>query len=77
MEEQDRTVVPEPVTLSGTKGSHVRPTGEELEKSTVPAKLFRAVSKIVEIAGCPAATGLGEEAVIVKSTTFTVITAVV
>lgn len=44
---------------------------------TVPGKPFTGTTKIVEAAYTPTAAGPGEEAVMLKSTTFTVITAVV
>ncbi len=56
------------VTLAGLIALQVRPAGSGVsERDTVPAKLFTAVTVIVEIEDVPAATGAGEEAVTVKS----------
>jgi hypothetical protein len=60
--------VPEPVTLVGVIAPQVRPAGGVSVRLTTPAKPFRAVIVIVEVADWPALTAAGEDAAMVKST---------
>ncbi len=56
------------VTLAVLIAAQVRPAGSGVsERDTVPAKPFTAVTVIVELEEDSAATGAGEDAVIVKS----------
>ena len=59
--------VPDPVTLVGIMVPQVSPDGTVSVRLTIPAKWFREVTIIVEVAELPAFTGAGEVAVIVKS----------
>jgi len=67
VELQDTVAVPEPTTLLGVIAPHVRPAGAESVRLTVPAKPFKAVTVIVDIAEEPALTAAGLVAAIVKS----------
>lgn len=62
-----RLAVPEPVTLAGVIGPHVRPAGTVSVRPTVPLNPLRKVIVIVEVAEDPA-FAVGELAAIVKST---------
>jgi len=68
VEEQATVAVPEPVTLVGVIAPQVSPAGGVSVRLTTPAKPFRAVIVIVEVADWPALTAAGEDAAIVKST---------
>ena len=65
---QDTAAVPDPVMLVGIIAPQVSPDGIVSVRATVPAKPFSAVIVVVEVGDCPAFTGVGEEAVIVKLT---------
>ena len=67
-DEQETVAVPEPVTLVGVIAPQVRPVGGVSVRLTTPAKPFRAVTVIVEVADWPALTAAGEDAAMVKST---------
>ncbi len=61
------------VTLEGLIAIQVRPAGNGVsERATVPAKLFTAVTVIVELDEEPTGTDTGDVAAIVKSTKFNV-----
>jgi len=64
--------LPEPATLFGVMGPQVNPDGTVSVRLTVPAKWFRAVTVIVEVAELPAFTGAGDVAAIVKSRNWNV-----
>ncbi len=72
---QVSVAVPDPVTLPGVIAPHVRPAGTVSVRVTTPAKPFRAVTVIVEVAELGSATA-GEVAAIVKSTKLNVAVAV-
>jgi hypothetical protein len=63
----ETAAVPNPATLVGVMVPQVSPDGTLSIRLTSPAKWFRAVTIIVEVAELPALTGAGEVAVIVKS----------
>lgn len=67
VELQDTVAVPEFTTELGVIAPHVSPAGAVSVRLTVPAKPFRPVTVIVDVAEEPALTALGLEAVIVKS----------
>jgi len=66
-EPQVTVAVPEPTTLLGVIVPHVRPEGAVSVRLTVPAKPFRAVIVMVDVAEEPVLTAAGLVAVIVKS----------
>jgi hypothetical protein len=72
---QVSVAVPEPVTVPGVIAPQVRPAGTVSVSVTTPAKPFRAVMVIVEVAELGSAT-VGEVAAIVKSTKLKVAVAV-
>ncbi len=53
--------------LLGVIAPQVSPAGRVSVRVTTPAKLFTAVTVIVEVADWPALTAAGEDAAIVKS----------
>lgn len=63
---------PDPVTLLGVIAPQVRPVGTVSVRDTTPENPFIAVTVIVETAGVPTLTAVGEEAAIVKSTKLNV-----
>jgi hypothetical protein len=65
---QVRVAVPEPVTLAGVIAPQVKPAGGVSVRDTTPAKPFRAVTVIVEVAELVGNVTVGEVAAIVKST---------
>ena len=69
---QETVAVPEPVTLVGVIAPQVRPAWGVSVRLTTPAKPFRAVIVIVEVAETPTFTAAGEDAAIVKSTKLNV-----
>ena len=64
---QDTVAVPDPVTLPGVIAPQVRPFGTMSMRLTVPEKWFRAVTVRVDVAETPALTGVGIDAVMLKS----------
>ena len=72
VELQATVAVPEPVILVGVIAPQVRPAGGVSVRLTTPAKLFNAVTVIVDVADWPAFTAAGELAAIVKSTKLNV-----
>ncbi len=65
VDEHETVAVPEPVTLAGVIAPQVRPAGGVSVRLVTPAKPFRAVIVIVEVADEPAFTAAGEDAEIV------------
>jgi hypothetical protein len=65
---QETVAVPDPVTLVGEIAQQVRPACGVSVKPTTPAKPFKAVTVIVEVAETPTLTAAGEDTAIVKST---------
>jgi len=70
VDEQEMVAVPEPVTVPGVMAPQVRPEGTVSVRTTVPEKLFRAETVIVEVALTPVLTVAGEVAEIEKSAVF-------
>ena len=64
--------MPESVTLVGLSALQTKLVGTLSVKATVPVKPFTAESVMVEVADCPALTGAGDNAVMVKSTKLNV-----
>ena len=64
---QDRLAVPDPDTLLGEIVLQFRPLGTVVDNAIVPVKPFTDVRVIVEVVDCPALTGAGVLAAIVKS----------
>ena len=71
-DEQATLAVPEPVTLVGVIAPQVSPAAGVSVRLTTPAKPFRPVTVMVEVADWPALTAAGEEAAMVKSTKLNV-----
>ena len=69
---QETVAVPDPVTLVGVIAPQVSPVAGVSVRETIPAKPFRAVTVMVEVADWPALTAAGELAAIVKSTKLNV-----
>ena len=67
VELQDTVAVPEPTTLLGVMPLHVRPEGAVSVRVTVPAKPFKAVTVMVDVADEPTLAAAGLVAVIEKS----------
>jgi len=67
VELQDTVAVPEPTILLEVIAPQVRPEGAESVRLTVPAKPFKAVTVIVDIADEPALTAAALVAAIEKS----------
>ena len=65
---QDTVAVPDPAMLVGVIAPQVSPDGIVSARVTMPVKPFCAVIVIVEAGDCPAFTGVGEDALIVKLT---------
>jgi hypothetical protein len=70
VELQDTVAVPEPVTVPGIIAPQASPVGTVSVRVTTPEKPLTAVIVIVEVAEAPALTAAGEDALIVKSTTW-------
>jgi hypothetical protein len=68
VEEHATVAVPDPVTLVGVMAPQVSPAGGVSVRLTTPAKPFRAVTVMEDVADWPALTAAGELAAIVKST---------
>lgn len=60
------------MTLPGLMVAHVRPIGILSLRLTTPAKLFIAITVIVEVAEIPALTAAGEVADMLKSCTLNI-----
>ena len=71
VEVQARVAVPAPVILAGVIAPQVNPAGIVSVKVTVPAKPFRPVIVIVDVAEDPVVAE-GDVALIVKSTKLNV-----
>jgi len=63
----DRVAVPDPDKLLGEIVLQFRPLGTVTDNAIVPVKPFTEVRVIVEVVDCPALTGAGVLAAIVKS----------
>lgn len=68
----ETVAVPEPVMLAGVIVPQVNPAGTIWVSETVPAKPFRAVMVMVDVANVLTVTAAGEVAEIVKSWTVNV-----
>lgn len=66
-EVQERVAVPDPDKLLGEIVLQLRPLGTVSDNATVPVNPFTDARVIVEVADCPAVTGAGVLAVMVKS----------
>ncbi len=64
---QDRVAVPDPDRLLGEIELQFRPLGTVSDNAMVPVKPFTDVRVMVELVVCPALTGAGVLAVMVKS----------
>ena len=64
----ETVAVPDPVTLVGVIAPQVNPACGVSVRLTTPAKPFRPVIVMVEVAETPTLTAAGEEAAMVKST---------
>jgi hypothetical protein len=68
----ERVALPEPITLLGVMEPQTRPEATISVRVTFPAKPFKALTVIVEVAETPTLTWTGEVAMIVKSWTWKV-----